>query len=47
MGKFLELVLGEKPAIGQAGALVLQIDDALHLGLEGLADLVQEVARKP
>jgi len=37
------LLLGEKPAVRYAGPHVLQVDDALDFGLEGLADLVQEV----
>ena len=47
VGELLKLLLGEKPAVRQAGPLVLQIDDALDLGLEGLADLVQQVGQGP
>lgn len=42
VSKFLKLVLGEEPAVGQSGPDILQVDDALDLGLEGLADLVQQ-----
>jgi len=41
----LKLLLGEEPAVGQVGPLVLQVDDALDLGLEGLADLVQQIGQ--
>jgi hypothetical protein len=46
VGEFLKLVLGEEAAVGQAGAHVLQVDNALDFGLEGLADLVQEVGQR-
>jgi len=39
------LILSEETVIGQAGAHVLQVDDALHFGLEGLANLVQQVGQ--
>ena len=39
------MILSEETVIGQAGAHVLQVDDALHFGLEGLADLVQQVGQ--
>lgn len=42
IGEFLKLLLGEKIAVRESGVLILQVDDALPLWLEGTADLVQE-----
>jgi hypothetical protein len=39
------LILGKEPAVGQTGPDILQVDDALHFGLEGLANLVQQVGQ--
>jgi hypothetical protein len=38
---FLELVLGEKPAVRKACAPVLEIDDAAYSRLEGPANIVE------
>ena len=43
-GRFLELVWGEQAAIGKTGPPVFDIDDATDLGLEGLANFVEEVS---
>jgi hypothetical protein len=47
VSEFLELLLGEKFSIRQTGPHILQVDDALDLGLQGLADLVQEGGQRP
>ena len=43
---FLELVRREQAAVGHAGALVLQVDDAADARLERLADGVEQVRQR-
>jgi hypothetical protein len=44
---FLKLLLSKKPAIRHSGALVLQVDDAPDLGLQGFTDLIEKARQGP
>ena len=45
-GDPLKLIGGEKPAVRQAGALVLQSENTTNLRLEGFADFIEEVCQR-
>lgn len=43
VGVAVELVGGEQPAVGVAGAQALELHHAAHLGLQGVADAIEQV----